>query len=224
MATPNKPHKPYVYQRADDLGIPVEDAKARVLVTVTDQDVVLSKKKDSKHCALARAALRLPEVNAAYFFRTKAFIEYGDRVLRFALPSSVQKEIVSFDRAQVMASGIYQLTPPPPSDKPSRKKSSRKQRLDKERRRAKSTSRNVIESPRAELIRAIEKVAATATPNHTPEQLEFDNRVATLMNRNAGTRTVSGMPKAGAPEPLAQISPKRGYVHRTQYVRDLREP
>jgi hypothetical protein len=105
--------RPYVYHRADDLGIPVVDATDRMLILVTDDDVVRAKKMDSKHCALARASMRLPNVHAAYFFRSTAFLEYANRIVRFKLPASVQKEIVSFDRAQIMASGVFQLTPPP---------------------------------------------------------------------------------------------------------------
>lgn len=118
-------YKPYVYKRAEALGIPVVDAKKALYVGVTTKDVISAKRKNSEHCALARAALRLPDVNGAYVFRSMAFIEYPNRMERFQLPSSVQKEIVSFDRAQIFADGVYQLTPPAPSSRlePMRKRS-----------------------------------------------------------------------------------------------------
>ncbi len=48
-------HKPYVYKRAEELGIPITEGKERVFIAVTDDDVVRAKKANSKHCALARA-------------------------------------------------------------------------------------------------------------------------------------------------------------------------
>ena len=48
-------YRPYVYRRADELGIPVADATARQKVIVTTSDVVSAKKASSKHCALARS-------------------------------------------------------------------------------------------------------------------------------------------------------------------------
>lgn len=186
-------YKPYVYKRAEDLGIDVVAGKSRILVTVTANDVVNAKKANSKHCALARASLRLPGVNAAYFFRQTAFLEYKDRMERFELPPSVQKEIVSFDRAQIFSEGTYQLTPPPPSRESSK---ARKK-----------------EYKRRKVARAHDKV------NNTPEQREFDAKVAKLV----GGRIVSGIKKTDAHEPLPNRPPTR-YVHRTKYVRDLREP
>lgn len=108
----NNGYRPYVYKRADDLGIPIKDATSRIKIVVTDNDVVSAKKADSKHCALARAALRLPGVKAAYFFRQIAFLEYANKMLKFHLPESVTREIVTFDRAQIFDSGIYQMRPP----------------------------------------------------------------------------------------------------------------
>src|SRR4029079_17225927 len=124
----------YVYQRAEDLGLPIQDGAERVLVTVTATDVIKAKKADSKHCALSRATMRLPNVNAAYFFRSTAFIEYPDRIVRFSLPASVQKEIVSFDRAQIMAPGVYQLTPVAPGRSPKEAAAYRKSRRVKQKR------------------------------------------------------------------------------------------
>lgn len=179
--------KTYVARRADELGIPVVDGVGHVHVVVTESDVANAKKANSKHCALARAALRLPGVNAAYFFRTMAFLEYEDRIVRQHLPVSVQKEIVSFDRASIFASGDYQLSPVSPSDRDQVRLKRRK----KERRQ-----------------RRREQVVKAAPPS----------------NRNVGSRTVSSIRSAQATNPLLETSPTRRYVHRTQYIRDLKEP
>ena len=101
----------YVTKRAKELGIPVVEARIPVRLTVTSRDVASATKKSSKQCALARASVRLPDVRAGYFFRTTAYLEYRDKMVRYALPTSVQKEIVSFDRARMFAPGAYQLSP-----------------------------------------------------------------------------------------------------------------
>lgn len=184
-------NKPYVYKRAEDLGIPIRDANSRIKITVTDDDVVLAKKADSKHCALARAALRLPGVKAAYFFRQIAFLEYRTKMLKFHLPESVTREIVTFDRAQIFDSGIYQMRPPPPSL--SRQAIDNRNKQDKRDRKARK--------------------AASAVKSTAPGS----------GSKHIGSRTVTGIRKADAPAPLPGKAPTR-YVHRTQYVRDLREP
>lgn len=195
-------YKPYVYKRAADLGIPVRDATDRVLVVVTRSDVVNAKKANSKHCALARAALRLPDVNAAYFFRSCAFIEYQNAMVKYQLPSSVQKEIVSFDRAGVFAAGIYQLSPISPM-----KTAAQRAKYDRKRNKAR---------------RQANKAKTSA---HLPplDQREFQKALSAIASNHLGKRTVSGIQRADAPIPLPNRAPSR-YVHKTQYVRDLREP
>lgn len=204
-------NKPYVYKRAEDLGIPIIEAQSRLLVTVTSQDIILAKKADSKHCALARAALRLPKVNAAYFFRSTAFLEYPDKMVRFLLPESVRKEIVSFDRAQIMAPGTYQL----------RAVTSTQTRAAWKKKRA-TVKRDIKRGNISPGV--IARIAAAEPKNDTPEQREFDNKIATLENLHVGKRTVTGIKSRRAPEPLVDGSPAKRYMHRTQYVRDLKEP
>jgi hypothetical protein len=101
----------YVTKRAQEFGIPVIEARVPVHITVTPRDVASAMKKSSKQCPLARASARLPEVQAGHFFRTTAYLEYRDKMVRYSLPTSIQKEIVSFDRARMFAPGAYQLSP-----------------------------------------------------------------------------------------------------------------
>lgn len=107
--------KTYVQKLCETRGLKLEDATRPIVVGVAVDDIVKSRTKNSKCCAFARAAQREPGVRAAYFFRSTAFLEFADRMVRYALPSSVQKEIVSFDRAGIMAPGEYQLNAPSPS-------------------------------------------------------------------------------------------------------------
>lgn len=116
----------FVTRRAKELGLKVKDAKEPLEIVVTKRDITLATQKNAKCCAYARAAKRTcPGVTAAYFFRSTAYLEYPDRMERYALPPSVQKEIVSFDRAKMMAPGTYQISSPRDSRtlKESRKRS-----------------------------------------------------------------------------------------------------
>jgi hypothetical protein len=103
----------YITKRAHELGIEKVDAKKPLEIEVKPVDIRLASQKNSKCCAFARAAKREnPEIKHAYFFLTAAWLEYPDKMVRYFLPPSVQKEIVSFDRSKITAPGVYQLTPP----------------------------------------------------------------------------------------------------------------
>jgi hypothetical protein len=199
--------KLYVYQRAEYLGIPVTDGTERVFVTVTNTDIVKAKKVDSKGCALSRATMRLPGVNAAYFFRSKAFIEYDDRIEKFDLPPSVQKEIVSFDRAHIFASGVYQLTPPAASRSNEAQRGYHRKRKVAEKK-LERAQRKAVASAKSDLTAKIKRIASREPVNDTPEQRAFNLKVAGIM----GSR---------APMPL---KPETKYMHRSQYVRTMNEP
>lgn len=186
-------NRPYVYKRAEDLGLPMIDATKPLKVVVTQNDVVKATKANSKLCALSRASLRLPGVQAAYFFRSTAFLEYTNKMVRHALPPSVQKEIVSFDRAKVFAPGVYQLS----SVAPANTQKAQNQRRKKQHSEHRKASRPMTKQ-------------------------DFKEAVKRVINHE-GSKSVSGMRNPSAPEPLPNRAPSR-YVHRTQYVRDLREP
>jgi len=105
----------YVHTIAKQKNLPIVDATQPALIGVSVDDIKKAKAKNSKCCAFARATQKEPGVVAAYFFRSTAFIEYADRIVRYVLPTSAQREIVSFDRAGLMAPGEYKLNPVPKS-------------------------------------------------------------------------------------------------------------
>jgi hypothetical protein len=107
----------YVHDIAKAKNIPIIDATSPIMIGVAVDDIKKAKAKNSKCCAFARAAQHEPGVVAAYFFRSMAFLEYPDRMVRYALPADARTEIVSFDRAGVMAPGEYRLAPVPKSQK-----------------------------------------------------------------------------------------------------------
>ena len=102
----------YLTKMAKELELKKTDARSSLSLEVMAKDVKASVQKNSKCCAFARAAKRMPGVKAAYFFRSTAWLQYEDKLVRYMLPPSVQKEIVSFDRSKVMAPGVYQLAKP----------------------------------------------------------------------------------------------------------------
>jgi hypothetical protein len=109
----------YIQTRAKERGIPMIDSRRNIVVEVSSKDCKAAE-GNPKDCALARAVKREYKgkgVLAAYFLRTSAWLEYEDKLVRFDLPISVQKEIVSFDRGAGFAPGKYSLSKVPPSSK-----------------------------------------------------------------------------------------------------------
>lgn len=99
----------YITKRANELGLKVVDAKSPLMLKVEKEDVDKSTLKNSKMCAFARAAERTLPIRAAFFFKTTAWLEYEDKIVRYNLPPSMQKEIISFDRSRSMEPGTYRL-------------------------------------------------------------------------------------------------------------------
>lgn len=182
------------------------DAKTPTTVVVTQSDIVKAKSRNSKCCAFALAGKRKPGVVDAYFFLTTAYFEYKDQMVRYKLPPSVQKEIISFDRAKIVSPGSYQLTPPAPSIAPAATKKKRAA----VKRKAKQVERvRVWTKPvkQADLQQKIAKIAASepAPALDTPEGRLFD-KFLTVKEANLG----AAKPRAKA--------------HKTAYVRSMQEP
>lgn len=102
----------YITKHAKEQNLRIVDSRKPLIVDLRKSDITEATQKNSKDCAFARACKKQKGVRAAYFFRSTAYLEFDDRLVRYLLPTSVQKEIVSFDRSKVMAPGTYQLTPP----------------------------------------------------------------------------------------------------------------
>lgn len=102
----------YITKRAAELGLKKQDARTPMRLMVTARDVTKGRAKDPHACAFARACRRTDDVTAAYIFRSTAWVEYPDKLVRYLLPPSMQKEVVAFDRGKAMEPGEYQLVPP----------------------------------------------------------------------------------------------------------------
>lgn len=99
----------YITKRADELGLKVVDADKPLMLEVKRGDIDKATPKSSKVCAFARACERSMPVEAAFFFKSVAWLEYKDKIVRYSLPPSMQKEIVAFDRNRTMEPGVYRL-------------------------------------------------------------------------------------------------------------------
>lgn len=127
----------YILKRAKEMNLPVVEATEPLPITLSYGDIEKACQKDSSMCAFSRAAKRNHRCANAYFLRSTAYIEYKDKVVKYQLPPSMQKEIVSFDRSKVMAPGHYRLSPVCPSqykDKQAERDHKRKARAASEKR------------------------------------------------------------------------------------------
>lgn len=94
-----------------------QDATKEMFIEVSEDDVAKSSPRKPETCAFARACHRAHKIDAAYFFRTTAWIQKGKTLTRYLLPPSMQQELTSFDRGQKMEPGIYRLKPPAPAQR-----------------------------------------------------------------------------------------------------------
>jgi hypothetical protein len=101
----------FITKYADQMGLKMEDARHHLEIEVLPKDIRKAKPLSSKSCAFACAAKRDLGVKAAFFFRSTAWLQFDGKLVRYQLPNSMQKEIVSFDRARVMAPGTYRFGP-----------------------------------------------------------------------------------------------------------------
>src|SRR5437764_115466 len=92
----------------------VIDARNKLLVHVSGQDVAGAVPRDAANCVMARACKREQEVDAVLVFPTRAYILQGTLATRFAVPESTTREIAILDRGGRPAAGNYFFAPPPP--------------------------------------------------------------------------------------------------------------
>src|SRR2546430_6561396 len=92
--------------------VSVTDADENAYLEVTAEDVKHSAKKDHNRCAMAVAAKREFKASGVVIAPTVAYVVKHNKAVRFQLPESVQKEVVSFDRGSGFAEGKYHLHAP----------------------------------------------------------------------------------------------------------------
>lgn len=92
----------------------VIDAKRKRIVEVTERDCALAVAKSHTICALAIACKRFFKADGVIIQVTTAFIVKGARAIRYRLPTSIGREITSFDRGAEYDPGRYLLSRPSP--------------------------------------------------------------------------------------------------------------
>ena len=75
----------------------VVDASRNASIEVTTKDSQSKAVKDHNDCAMAVACKRKFHLDGVIISRTTAYLVKGTQARRFKLPSSVSREIVSFD-------------------------------------------------------------------------------------------------------------------------------
>jgi hypothetical protein len=96
-------------------GVKVEDAKRKITLAVTEEDVRLGTLKQARSCAAANAICRQTGATEARVHASRAYIKQGGKWLRFTVPLAMRSEIIAFDRGGDFAPGEYILTPVQPS-------------------------------------------------------------------------------------------------------------
>lgn len=90
----------------------VHDADEDFSIQVTANDSKVARTKDHNNCAMAVAVKRAAKARGVIISVKKAYIIKKERAIRYNLPESVSREIVSFDRKAGFAEGSYNLATP----------------------------------------------------------------------------------------------------------------
>ena len=93
----------------------VTDADENAVIEVTKDDSTGGARKDHAHCALAKACQRSFEARGVIVSLTTVYIIKKEGAIRYRVPESVAREIVSFDRKAEFAEGEYHLAKPNPA-------------------------------------------------------------------------------------------------------------
>ena len=109
----------------------IVDSSRPTAVCVTAADAHSKGVKKHTECAMAVACKRLFHLDGVIISRSVAYLIKGTQARRFKLPTSVSREIVSFDRNAGFAPGTYQLSAVPETQKLSHKRETDRDRGDR---------------------------------------------------------------------------------------------
>jgi hypothetical protein len=104
----------FITKRAREQNFKIRDAVRPLILDLLPKDIEVATRKDSSCCAFAHAIKRQEgkKVKRAWFFRSTAWVETDDELIRYILPPSMMREIVAFDRGGHVVTGTYQLSAP----------------------------------------------------------------------------------------------------------------
>lgn len=89
----------------------VVDAKRPRLIEVAASDLKHATVQSHKACAMAVACKRKLRLDGVIMGRKTAYLIRGRKATRYAVPESVAREIVAFDRGARFEPGVYRLMP-----------------------------------------------------------------------------------------------------------------
>lgn len=92
---------------------PVVDADKPITVHITPADCARGSKKDPEKCAVALALKRVTKCDESRVHLGCTYLRFGKKWLRYATPTSLKPEIVSFDRGGGFYPGDFRLHPMP---------------------------------------------------------------------------------------------------------------
>lgn len=107
-----------ILQLSKSLNLPCSDARKPMAIELLKEDIGKARQLDHHSCAFAMACTRsVKGATGAYFFRTTGWLQFKDKLVRYRLPPSMQREIIVFDRLGTMAPGVYVMSPPRGNDR-----------------------------------------------------------------------------------------------------------
>lgn len=90
----------------------VNDSTKSLIIEVTEKDSKTSKLKNHAECALAVACKRKEKADAVIISVRSAYLIKGNKAVRYRVPESTAREVVSFDRNGGFQPGTYKLKKP----------------------------------------------------------------------------------------------------------------
>ena len=87
----------------------VTDATEKTIIEVTARDAASKAVKDYGACVMAVACKRKLHLDGVIIARSVAYMVKGDEAIRYLVPATVAREIVSFDRGSGFEVGTYEL-------------------------------------------------------------------------------------------------------------------
>ena len=103
-------------------GLPVVDAKAPIVLTITAADIRKGHGGEPDSCAAAIACIRQLDCRAAKVHMGRIYVLNGKKWYRYETPQSIRSEVIAFDRRNSFKPGVYKLNPVTPSKVASRGK------------------------------------------------------------------------------------------------------
>lgn len=89
----------------------VVDAKKRVVLNITREDIAFGKRKDHRTCGVAVCVRRQENVDGVIVGVRRVYFIKGRVATRFEPTESLSRELVAFDRGGTFDAGVYVLNP-----------------------------------------------------------------------------------------------------------------